>query len=956
MSNRNQSPEDSIALRVIVYCMTLTCIVASCIFIKTSWPVIVLSFTLCTVGSLVAYQYRYENQKWMQGIVIVGVLGVGANALAEFLNPINGPADFWGPVVHFIAGTFALHTFDLKSRSDINLSAMLGALILCCLSPVARSIYFGATVLTYISLGTMMLYYDCMSRTLTNWLDKPMQAAPVVPSSLTDKRRRPRGSAQLTLAMLPFITILAFVFVPRSDDTIDIITSSIHNLSFANLLRLLPDFSDHSPKKEPARNPYTAPIRNLGMAKPGEDKDKPAFTPVKAPEKHAVEVPEKTTAKGGKGAKADKSAASDSAKATADAKAKDKASKEKNSKDKEAKATADAKAKNSKDKDAKSKDAKDKTGKDKTGKDKTGKAGGGADKNAKDKNPLTPGIISAKVVDMDVNPFQKQGEILFKVSSTRLFWERRAVFDNFDGRYWSRSKDGLKAKNMNIRPVTIKPTSDNSSNTSSSAPGAELVDDNGSDTSNGSSSNPAGAAENVNDPAKKVEMEEAEAERQLEQERLLSLDGQLSGYGADSAINFVFFRPDKPSFDLKRANAFIVPKIMPVVELTQGYEMVGDLDNIVPVCWIPQSVGLDSKKITVNDYGMVFATDPIKKGTTFKVVSQLPLYDTNHMHIEPGLTADQETSLRKVLANYLQLPEDVSPEVVDFANQAVGTTGNWFSQADRLCHVLRTQAAYEVSKPEGFTPAEDRIKQFLLERKLGNSQDFASTFVVLCRSVGLPARLVSGFGIGSTNKVSGVREVRTNDLHFWAEVFVPEYGWVPFDSVPDGILPAQAREEGYSLSGIQKMLETQAGMNFSDQEGLSPRRIAGWIAIIFSLLFLLAGIIFGVILFLRHLKRQAALNSWRGPEWKVYLAIIKDLKKIKIERIESESSEQFVRRVGELVADRLKQGMKVDRDLPVALGEFFTVYEAVHFGNKELSKDLKQKAADVQKLIKSKGK
>jgi|JI10StandDraft_1071094.scaffolds.fasta_scaffold20496_3 hypothetical protein len=940
MSNRNQSPEDSIALRVIVYCMTLTCIVASCVFIRTSWPVIVLAFTLCTVGSLVAYQYRYESQKWMQGIVIVGVLGVGANALAEFLNPINGPADFWGPVVHFIAGTFALHTFDLKSRSDINLSAMLGALILCCLSPVARSIYFGVTVLTYISLGTMMLYYDCMSRTLTNWLDKPMQAAPLVPSSLTDKRRRPRGSAQLTLAMLPFITILAFLFVPRSDDTIDIITSSIHNLSFANLLRLLPDFSDHSPKKEPARNPYTAPIRNLGMAKPGEDKDKPPFSPVKAPEKHAVEVPEKSTAKGGKGAKADKNAASESAKATADAKSKDKsndkATKEKNAKDKEAKAKADAKAKSSK--------------------DNSGKTGGGVDKNAKDKNQLPPGIISAKVIDMDVNPFQKQGEILFKVSSTRLFWERRAVFDNFDGRYWSRSKDGLKARNMNIRPVKSKSTSDNPSETSSAGPGAELVDDTGSDTNDGSSSNPAGAAENVNDPAKKAELEDAEAERQIEQERLLSLDGQLSGYGADSAINFVFFRPDKPSFDLKKANAFIVPKIMPVVELTQGYEMVSDLDNIVPVCWIPQAVGLDSKKITVNDYGMVFATDPIKKGTTFKVVSQLPLYDTNHMRVEPGLTADQETSLRKTLANYLQLPEDVSPEVIDFANQAVGTTGNWFSQADRLCHVLRTQAAYEASKPEGFTPAEDRIKQFLLERKLGNSQDFASTFVVLCRSVGLPARLVSGYGIGSTNKVSGVREVRTNDLHFWAEVFVPEYGWVPFDSVPDGILPAQAREEGYSLSGIQKMLETQAGMNFSDQEGLSPRRIAGWIAIILSLLFLLAGIIFGVILFLRHLKRQAALNSWRGPEWKVYLAIIKDLKKIKIERIESESSEQFVRRVGELVADRLKQGMKVDRDLPAALGEFFTVYEAVHFGKKELSKDLKQKAADVQKLIKSKGK
>ncbi|MDP3508754.1 MAG: transglutaminaseTgpA domain-containing protein [Candidatus Melainabacteria bacterium] len=928
-----QHPEDSIALRVIVYCMTLTCIAASCAFIKTSWPVIVLVFTLCTVGSLVAYQYRYENQKWMQGVVIVGVLGVGANALAEFLNPMNGPADFWGPVVHFIAGTFALHTFDLKSRSDINLSAMLGALILCCLSPVARSIYFGFTVLTYISLGTMMLYYDCMSRTLTNWLDKPMLAAPVVPSSFTDKRRRPRGSAQLTLALLPFISILAFVFVPRSDDTIDIITSSIRNLSFANLLRLLPDFTDHSQKQQPARNPYTLPVRNLGLAKPGEDKDKSAIAPVIKPEKHAApQLPEKTPSKASKGGKADKTANEADAKSGSNTKAK---AKEKAEKEKEAKAGKDSK-----------------TGK--AGKDsKTGKGGGNSNalgNDGKEKNALPPGIISAKMIDMDVNPFQKTGEILFKVSSTRLFWERRAVFDNFDGRYWSRSKDTLKTKNMNIRPLTSKSGSSQGNFGDSSNTTGDLEVDTASDTTSSGLDQA-----NVNDPAKKAELEEAEAERQLEEERLLSLDGQLSGYGADNSINFVFFRPDKPIFDMKKANALIVPKIMPVVEITQAYEMVSDLDNVVPVCWIPQTVGLDSKKITVNDYGMVLSSDPINKGTTFKVVSQLPLYDTNRMRNEPGLSVEQEKSLRKVLANYLQLPEGVSPEVVDFANQAVGATGNWFSQADKLCHVMRTHAAYEASKPEGFAPAEDRVKQFLLERKLGNSQDFASAFVVLCRSIGLPARLVSGYGIGTTNKVSGAREVRTNDLHFWSEVFVPEYGWVPFDSVPDGILPAQAREEGYSLSAIQKMLETHAGMNFSDQEGLSPRRVAGWIAIIFSLLFLLAGIIFGLILFMRHLKRQAALNAWRGPEWKVYLAIIKDLKKIKIERIESESSEQFVRRVGEVVADRLKQGMKVDRDLPTALSEFFVVYEAVHFGNKELSRDLKQKASDVHKLIKSKG-
>src|SRR5215475_11569607 len=88
--------EDSVPLRLIVYLMTMTCIAASCIFVKTSWPVIVLSATLASIGSVVSYQNRHNKQSWMQWVVIVGVLAVGVNAASEFMDPNNGTIEFWG--------------------------------------------------------------------------------------------------------------------------------------------------------------------------------------------------------------------------------------------------------------------------------------------------------------------------------------------------------------------------------------------------------------------------------------------------------------------------------------------------------------------------------------------------------------------------------------------------------------------------------------------------------------------------------------------------------------------------------------------------------------------------------------------------------------------------------------------------------------------------------------------
>jgi uncharacterized membrane protein YgcG len=978
MNERDISPpEDSIALRLVVFAMTLICIGASCLFIKTSWPIMVMGITLASIGSLVAYQYRHDNQKWMQLIVIVGVFGVGANALSEFMNPVNGPADFWGPVVHFVAGTFALHTFDLKTRSDINLSALLGALILCFISPINKSIYFGGAVLAYVILGTAMLFFDCMSRTQSNWLDKPMNPAPVLPQFSAEKGRRPSGSAQLTLASLPLISMIFFLLVPRSDATMDLIVSTFHNFDMNKLMRFLPNFAVEQKAPKAARNPYSPPVRNLGTGvkehKVDKDKDKEKSkppTPAKE-EKASGKSPEKAPPKP-KQENEDKSAGLKPAdakdeKAKKDNTNKDKKAADKDNSDSEKSGKAEDSDKSSKaaggKKDKKApldkkalaeqaaKDAADalsKLGKDglskqaakdaadalkKIGKDGKGGGQGGAngsgkggkgDKGGKggqgsEPNPYGPGQSPLSLDDFDLDAHYVRNEDLFlKVTSSRLFFLRRAVFDNFNGRLWSRSKDSIKPKDIAIASLTSKPES-------SGEPQPELSP-------------------------------EEQAAKELEDEKLRSLDGQLSGFGAKNAVHFVFSKPEKPSYDLIKANAFIVPKILPSVDLTQSYEVVADIGDVVPVCWIPQTLGYGGRTVTVDDYGQIKGSEPIKKGSTYKVISQLPLYDIAAMKMAPPLTPEQEAQIRENLANYLQIPETVSPEVIDFANESVGDSGNWFTQAERLCHVVRLQANYEAEKPSDYEPQTDRVKQFLLERRLGNSKDFASAYAVLCRAVGLPSRCVTGFGYGTNNKVSGVREIRGKDAYTWTEVFIPDYGWVPFDPAPEGMLPAQVREEGYSIAALQRFIEEKLGMNLTDSEGMSPKRIISWIALIMTALFMFAGVIYGLILLWRWWRRNKHANRYKGPAWKVFAGVLKELKTLKIERHECETLQQFEGRVRLLVKDRIKKGLATDRDLPDALSDFFAVYRAAQFGEKQVMSELKTRAQDVKKLVKSKGK
>jgi len=76
---------------------------------------------------------------------------------------------------------------------------------------------------------------------------------------------------------------------------------------------------------------------------------------------------------------------------------------------------------------------------------------------------------------------------------------------------------------------------------------------------------------------------------------------------------------------------------------------------------------------------------------------------------------------------------------------------------------------------------EHAVDEFLFDSRAGFCEHYAGAFVFLMRAAGVPARVVTGYQGGEVNPVDGYLTVRQADAHAWAEVWLPELGWLRVD-------------------------------------------------------------------------------------------------------------------------------------------------------------------------------
>ncbi|CAH8282058.1 transglutaminase-like putative cysteine protease [Mariniflexile fucanivorans] len=92
---------------------------------------------------------------------------------------------------------------------------------------------------------------------------------------------------------------------------------------------------------------------------------------------------------------------------------------------------------------------------------------------------------------------------------------------------------------------------------------------------------------------------------------------------------------------------------------------------------------------------------------------------------------------------------------------------------------LMTRIFTEFKFDSGFSTIATPLHEVMKEKK-GVCQDFAQIAIACVRSIGLPARYVSGY-IETLPPPGKEKLVGTDASHAWFSVYIPTFGWIDFD-------------------------------------------------------------------------------------------------------------------------------------------------------------------------------
>jgi transglutaminase-like putative cysteine protease len=278
-----------------------------------------------------------------------------------------------------------------------------------------------------------------------------------------------------------------------------------------------------------------------------------------------------------------------------------------------------------------------------------------------------------------------------------------------------------------------------------------------------------------------------------------------------------------------------------------------------------------------------YVANSVAEGVSY-IRSRIP-FQANEVYTVSGLqSAATVEQLRQsgdtypgwVAQRYLQLPEDVPERVHELARTIAATYTNAYDRASAVEAYLRRTIVYneDIAAPPSDRDAVDYI---LFDLGEGYCDYYASSMIVLLRSLGIPARMAAGYAQGEYDYAKSAFVVRQRDAHAWPEVYFADYGWVEFE-------PTSARppvERLHAANQVQPLatpqppateptpapVARQPDQDPFEMDGTTPNpglpRVPGWLAAL--LLLLLAAAVGGL-----WVRLQRARNNHLDPAEVIY--------------------------------------------------------------------------------------
>src|SRR5258706_3131141 len=150
--------------------------------------------------------------------------------------------------------------------------------------------------------------------------------------------------------------------------------------------------------------------------------------------------------------------------------------------------------------------------------------------------------------------------------------------------------------------------------------------------------------------------------------------------------------------------------------------------------------------------------------------------------------------------------------------QAAGAT-NPYDEATAIEAYLRGPLFSYTLTPPLPPQGADPLDWFLFHSRQGYCEFFATAMGDMLRSLGIPTRLVNGFGPGTFENTINSYVVRSEDAHTWVEVYFPKYGWIEFEPTHDNVYTPIPR----GLSGGRTTRLYDLGCGTLGPRGTGPR-------------------------------------------------------------------------------------------------------------------------------------
>lgn len=255
-------------------------------------------------------------------------------------------------------------------------------------------------------------------------------------------------------------------------------------------------------------------------------------------------------------------------------------------------------------------------------------------------------------------------------------------------------------------------------------------------------------------------------------------------------------------------------------------------------------------------------------------------------------------------AHYTEVPPDsryaeLAAEVTEELPEELGKNG--IAKAFAVTGWLGREGIYSLKN--GHSGAEDPTASFLFGDRTGYCVHFSHAATYLMRSLGVPARVATGYAVSESARQGGSSLLLSGAAsHAWPEVYIDGYGWVVLDVYPERALDPPEQPMDADLQRLLGELARGASpipLSATDLPRIKElaRRIsltAGtWL---FALLALVLTFLYVVKLWRRIAPSWAPAASL--PRL-VYRAELDRLSEVAVRRESGESRESFARRVAD---------------------------------------------------------